>query len=93
MYLIDNFYFQSVKAAVFKKKYFEDFEKFEITKGEILIKEGDCPDSLYFIREGELEISINQTLLQLNQLIHILENKLGKVAEKSDLKSGMMLIY
>lgn len=90
MYLLDGFYFQSVKASVFKKKYFDDFKKIEISRGEILIKEGANYQNVYFIQNGELEISVNQTLLEINQLINILEQKLRmKIAGKSYLKSGI----
>ena len=93
MYLLDNFYFQSVKASIFKKKYLDDFQKFEITRGEILIKEGGFFQNIYLIKEGELEITINQTLLELNQLINILEQKLGlKTSDKPALKTGNSLI-
>jgi hypothetical protein len=89
MYLIDNFYFQSIKPIIFRKRYFNDFKKCEITRGESLSIEGEIFSHIYLIKEGEVEITLSQNLLDLNNLINILEEKIGRVWEdKGTIKSG-----
>ncbi len=89
MYLIDNYYFQSVKTSLFKKKYYKHFEKCEIARGETLTREGEMVSHLYLIKEGEVEVKANQSLLELNNLLKILEELLGeRVCDKGGLKSG-----
>jgi CRP-like cAMP-binding protein len=93
MYLIDNFYFQSVKTSIFKKKYYKHFQKFEIARGETLTREGETVSHLYLIKEGEVEVKTNKTLLELNNLLKILEELLGeKMLDKGGLKSGRELL-
>lgn len=89
MYLVDSFYFQSIKPNIFKKRYFSDFKKCIIPRGETLLKEGEYFSHLFLIKEGEIELTINQNFLDLNNLINILEEKVGTNWEdKASIKSG-----
>ena len=89
LYLIDNFYFQSVKTSIFKKKYFKHFERIELNRGETLTREGEKVSYLYLIKEGEIEVKTNQSLLEINSLLKFLEEMSGKnISEKGGLKTG-----
>jgi len=74
-FLIENFFFRSITPFFFKKKYFYDFIFHELPKHSKLIKEQEPCDSIYFVKEGEIELKIELTLLELSYLITDLISK------------------
>ena len=48
---------------------FNEFIQCEYKRDEILFDENDEFDYIYFIKSGEIEISVNMSLLELNQFI------------------------
>lgn len=72
VFFIENFFFLHIKKNVFQNEYFSFFQLCKENKRTILYKEGDILDWIYFLKEGELELSINLNIADLNNLIDAL---------------------
>ena len=83
-FLGNNFFLKSIPVVVFKKKYYYDFMPVDLTKGNFIYNEKDRPDTIYFIKEGEVELSTMCTLLELSNKIEalVLKTKLVKNIDK-----------
>jgi hypothetical protein len=84
-FLSVNFFFKSIPIGVFKKKYFYDFVAIDLGKNNILYNEKDLAETIYFIKEGEIEIRIVSNLLELSKKLEGLveSTKAVKNFEKS----------
>jgi len=67
-FLMDNFFFKNVKYKAFSYKYFFNFRFDEYPRDTILFRENDHIDCLYFIKEGEVEMTVNKSILDLQKL-------------------------
>jgi len=74
--LQENFFFKRLHLNYFSKKYFMDFIYKEYKKGEILFKENDPVTFLYLIKSGEVSITLNKNLVNLDVLIDDLAKKI-----------------
>ena len=68
-FFIDNFFFQPINKELFKNKYFYDFIYFESKKFDSLHKEKECLKNIYFTKEGEIELTFQMSLEELNKFI------------------------
>jgi CRP-like cAMP-binding protein len=68
LFFLDNFFFQTIANKLFEKKYFPMFLLNECRRGETLFKEGEEVNYLYFIREGEVELILNKSVLEIHKL-------------------------
>jgi len=86
-FLNDNFFFKSMKPYLFRKKIFYDFVKMDYSKGKVLINEKEITQNIYFVKEGEVELKIEVSLIDLNKLINnlIYDTKLVPDEEYYDL--------
>ncbi len=86
-FLNDNFFFKSMKPYLFRKKIFYDFVKMDYNKGKVLINEREITQNIYFLKEGEVELKIEVSLIDLNKLINnlIYDTKLLPEEEYFDL--------
>jgi CRP-like cAMP-binding protein len=73
-FLIENFFFNSINNKVFEKKYFNHFFPEMFYKGNILFKDGENLEHIYFIKEGEIEIVLNRNILEIYKIIKYLVN-------------------
>lgn len=87
-FLIENFIFQTVSVKLFKKNIFHEFVRLSFPKYSFIFKQNQITDYLYFICEGEVELSIELNLLQLNDLIQLLGTKLDPDNKKSKIIEG-----
>lgn len=67
--LIENYFFQSVNKLFFEKKYFNLFRTKEVPRGEILTSQDDPVDCVYFVRNGEIEISMRGSINSLKTIV------------------------
>jgi hypothetical protein len=67
-FLITNFCFKSMPPYLFKKKYFYEFIPSEACKGTVLCKIKQNIETIYFIKEGEIELKLDISLLELRKL-------------------------
>ena len=73
-FLLENF-FLIIQHNLFSKKYWGDFIYKEFIKGEVLFKEKDDVDYIYFIKSGGVSTTTYQSLLGLNLIAHEMSKK------------------
>jgi len=81
-FLNDNFFLHGMKRNVFESKYYIEFNCKELKRDKVIIKENEIIDFLYFIKEGEIEISLKCSLFELISKI----NHLAKVSNFENLE-------
>ena len=96
---IDNFYnkyfFRVVNKEYFCEKVFPQFKIIEILMGNDLFKENEIFTNFYIVKEGILEISINNiSIIELKDLIYKLLNKFKKYINSDiNLRENMIHPY
>ena len=68
-FLVESFFMKTIIFANFKKRFFPDFIQCEMTKGTNIYKEGAVLDTMYFIKEGEIEIKLDINIFEIIKLI------------------------
>ena len=68
-FLIENYFFRPVKVKTFVKRFFKDFEYEEVDREKILFKEKDVTDYIYFIKEGDVELLVNKSIIDVQKWI------------------------
>ena len=68
-FLVDNFFFKSIPYRVFEQRSFANFYYGERTKGEIICKENQPLEHLYFIKEGIIELTMKQSVPELYETV------------------------
>ena len=83
-FLTNNFFFDNIPIATFRSRYFYNFVKIEFSRGKILFKEKEFCEKLFFIKEGEIELKLESSLVDLIKLINntILNTKCFKKSDK-----------
>lgn len=66
--------FTNIPYATFDKKYYKHLKSFKLNNNQILFKEGDFCDKIYFISNGEYEIYIDKNIQEINDIILRLKN-------------------
>jgi len=72
MFLSGNFFFSSIKKETFESNFYLCFIYEEFFRGDIIIKENQPIKYIYFIKEGEIEISCNKNILEIHKIIKLL---------------------
>ena len=68
-FLVDNFFFKNIPYRVFEQRSFANFYYGERTKGEIICKENQPLEHLYFIKEGIIELTMKQNIPELYETV------------------------
>ena len=68
-FLVDNFFFKSIPYKIFEQRSFANFYYGERTKGEIICKENQSLEHLYFIKEGIIELTMKQSVPELYETV------------------------
>ena len=76
LFLLENF-FSSIKFYLFYSKHFHLFTQHEYSNGKNLFTEEDKFEYIYFVKDGEVELSLNMNVFQIDEKIHLLSNKLN----------------
>ena len=71
-FLVKNFFFQGIINQYFEKKFLNFFVYEEVYKNEIIFRENNPVDYVYFIKEGSCEIYINKNVLEIHDMINYL---------------------
>lgn len=88
-YFIECFLYNLISIPILDKKYFSNFTSHELTRNEILFSEDEPIDYIYFIKEGEIELSLNKNLLELHALIKkLITNSGNKTKIPYDIHNG-----
>ena len=74
-FLKDNFFFSNYKIEVFKKDIFHHFILESKIKGEIIMNENLPNKFIYFIKTGQIELSISTDIFNLIEIIQTITEK------------------
>lgn len=81
-FLLENYFFKNVKPYSFEKKYLSFLTYKELPRGYEIFKENSQVEELIFIKEGELELSLTCSVMDIHTLVnHIFENN-PKIKER-----------
>jgi CRP-like cAMP-binding protein len=64
--------FSHMNKALFQRHYFYLFSKMSITRGDKIIIEGDDTEYIYFLREGDYELSLKRSIVELTDMVEML---------------------
>lgn len=74
--------FKEVNQTIFESKYFNFFKQEELKRGQRIFNSNENRSSIYFIKQGEFEVSSKLTFKQLNHIIRSLGGYLDEEEEK-----------
>ena len=81
-FLHPNFFFKHIKVDIFRIRYFNYFTYHDYHKNKNIFSQGNLVDYIYFIKEGEIDISFDQTIITLNELVIKCSRLLGKAVNE-----------
>ena len=84
-FLLDNFYFHPLYKGFFEKYYFKYFELVEYKLKQIIVKENDPIDYIYFIKSGSAKLTSTRSIAENHILIELIKNILLK-SNKGNMK-------
>ena len=70
-----NFFFHRINYGKFSKKYFSLFINNKYNKKDIIFNQGDIIKYAYFIQEGSVELSLTNSMNDIESLINIINEK------------------
>ena len=69
IFLTSKFFFTEISPVIFDKYYFAMFKTFEKYKGDIIYRQEDDLSSLYFLKEGNVKLELNASVIDIHNLI------------------------
>jgi hypothetical protein len=63
--------FSHMNKALFQRHYFYLFSKMQLTRGDRIIIENSEPDYIYFLKEGDYELSLKRSIVELTDMIEM----------------------
>ena len=69
IFICKNFFFNDISTIIFNKNYFEYFKLLSKSKDDIIYQQNDKVNSVYFVKEGDLKLEINISIIELYNLI------------------------
>ena len=84
-FLLDNFYFHPLYKGFFEKYYFKYFDLVEYKLKQIIVKENDPIDYIYFIKSGSVKLTSSRSIAENHILIELIKNILLK-SNKGNMK-------
>ena len=87
-FTVINYYniFSSISPLSLEKKYYKLFTMIKIEKGKNLIYQNEENDKVYFIINGDFEISTFRNIFEINELIIYYKKFIRKYSSKTDFK-------
>ena len=76
-FLLKNYFFKSIIKSTFDKFYFRLFETVIYQRGQNIFFENEKVDYIYFIKEGEIKLTSNRSVLENHVLIKLIEKKIN----------------
>ena len=89
LFFIQSFQlFSSIPIFILGKRYFNNFIFSKIEKGCTLMKENKPDESIYLLKEGEFEVSLNGSLNDLNELKYLMNHKKCQLQHKKYIQNS-----
>ena len=80
-FLLNNFFFEKINKEHFTRYYFPLFETVSYHMNQIIVKENDKVDYIYFIRNGTVKLISNRSILETHIIIELIKNIFNKNSE------------
>ena len=90
-FLYNNFFFGKISERKFEAHFFNWFISEEFKNNDLIYKENTPCDFIYFIEEGEIELTSMRTILEIQALLHNLEEKRISLKGKGEKKDYSIL--
>ena len=81
-FLLSNFFFEKIKREYFTKNYFHLFETVSYHINQIVVKENEKVDYIYFIKNGTVKLISNRSILETHIIIDLIKNIFNKNNEE-----------
>ena len=82
LYFLNGPIFKNVNQNIFESKYFNWFKQIELNKNTVIFTKNSPMKNIFFIRHGELELSVKMSFEELNDIIKGLGGKVNEEKEK-----------
>ena len=93
-FLLDNFYFHPLYKGFFEKYYFKYFELVQYKMKQIIVKENDPVNYVYFIKNGSVKLTSTRSIAENHILIELIKNILLKTNKDDEqLKNEINELY
>ena len=69
VFICKNFFFNDISPIIFNRRYFSLFKLINKSKNDILYNQSDKLSSIFFIKEGNIKLEINVSMLDIYNLI------------------------
>ena len=79
MRLNNSFCFKDISERVFKRNYYQLFQKKYYSRNSIIFRPDTKSKYLYFIKTGKLALQLNYSIIELQQLLELIFDKLNNV--------------
>ena len=79
--------FRAISQAIFERKYLNYFRDKIFEINHCLFKEGDEVEYMYFINDGEYELSVNKNIIEVNNMIMKYKKILKKITKTNEINN------
>lgn len=79
--------FRAISQATFERKYLNYFRDKIFEINHCLFKEGDEVEYMYFINDGEYELSVNKNIIEVNNMIMKYKKILKKITKTNEINN------
>ena len=79
--------FRAISQSIFERKYLNYFRDIIFEINHCLFKEGDEVDYMYFINDGEYELSVNKNIIEVNNMIMKYKKILKKITKANEINN------
>ena len=83
-FLLNNFFFKKINRDLFTKNYFNLFEIVSYNMNQIIVKENEKVDYIYFIKNGTVKLISNRSILETHIIIDLIKNIFNKNNEEKN---------
>ena len=85
MRLNSSFCFREISERIFKRNYYDMFIKKQCSRNSIIFNPESESNSLFFIKKGQLSLELNCSIIELQNLMQLIYNKLNNIPSQYDL--------
>ena len=89
-FLINNFFFRNINIPIFEKSLFHIFTLNENNRGTTLFNCGDIPKHLMFLKEGNLSLTLQCSIIEINNIIENICNTFIKKYSEELIKKNII---
>ena len=96
-FLVNNFFFKNIKVSIFEKNLFHLFTLNESTRGTKLFSCNTKPKYLFFLKGGNLSLTLDCSIIDINNIIekicnHVLEKYSEELIQKNIITKEIITI-